>query len=73
MRTRANMVQVSDAIRWDLTLLYHSPGRKDVMGTLATNMKVFAGALDEERAGRRDFVGGRPTEHIDTILKGDDI
>jgi len=76
MRTRANIGMVARNIRSDLVDVERMPGptkaQYGVMGTLAVNLKVFAAALDEEREGRKDFVGGvRPSECVSLILGRD--
>jgi len=82
--TKANIRNTGACITTDVAILHgklelHSKhdipineetqqGINDIMGTLAVNMKVFASALDEERQGRTDFHGGKPSENLPVTL-----
>lgn len=86
-RTKANICDTAQSIGQDIELLqerlemhktHNLPVKpeeqeriNDVMGTLAVNMRVFADALDEERKGATDFVGGmKPSELLDKLTRG---
>jgi len=58
LRTRADMILVARCLKIDLDHITRGMVIPDVKGTLAVNMRVMADALDEERNGRTDFVGG---------------
>ena len=59
--TKANLDRVGDYVAGDIELLRDGESNElpDIANSLACNLRVLAGALDEWAAGRREFVGGK--------------